>query len=42
VWLRYELFRGHVSQADFEASEAELTDFIRARGNIKPHLADLT
>jgi predicted PolB exonuclease-like 3'-5' exonuclease len=41
VWLRYELFRGRLSQADFEASEAELTDFIKARGNTKPHLADL-
>jgi len=41
VWLRYERFRGRLPQADFEASEAELTDFIRARGNTKPHLADL-
>jgi predicted PolB exonuclease-like 3'-5' exonuclease len=41
VWLRYELFRGRLSPADFEASEAELTDFIKARGNTKPHLADL-
>ena len=39
--LRYELFRGRLSQADFEASEAGLTDFIKARGNTKPHLADL-
>ena len=41
VWLRYELFRGRLSQADFEASEAGLTDFIKARGNTKSHLADL-
>jgi predicted PolB exonuclease-like 3'-5' exonuclease len=41
VWLRYELFRGRLPQADFEASEAELTHFIRGRGNTKPHLADL-
>ena len=32
VWLRYELFRGRLSQADFGASEAELTNFIKARG----------
>jgi predicted PolB exonuclease-like 3'-5' exonuclease len=41
VWLRYELFRGRLSQADFEASEACLVEFIKARGNTKPHLADL-
>ena len=41
VWLRYELFRGRLSHADFEASEAGLTDFIKARGNTKSHLADL-
>jgi predicted PolB exonuclease-like 3'-5' exonuclease len=41
VWLRYELFRGRLSHADFEASETDLTDFIKARGNTKPHLADL-
>jgi len=41
VWLRYELFRGRLSHAEFEASEACLVDFIKARGNTKPHLADL-
>jgi hypothetical protein len=41
VWLRYELFRGRLSDADFQASEACLVDFIEARGNTKPHLADL-
>jgi predicted PolB exonuclease-like 3'-5' exonuclease len=41
VWLRYELFRGRLSHADFEASEACLVDFIKARGDKKPHLVDL-
>jgi predicted PolB exonuclease-like 3'-5' exonuclease len=42
VWLRYELFRGRFSAGEFQASEASLVDFIRARSNTKPHLADLT
>jgi 3'-5' exonuclease len=41
VWLRYELFRGRLSEAEFMASEAGLADFIRARGNSKPYLSDL-
>jgi predicted PolB exonuclease-like 3'-5' exonuclease len=41
VWLRYELFRGRLSEAEFQASEAALIDFIKAHGNTKPHLADL-
>ena len=41
VWLRYELFRGRLSDAEFQASEACLLDFIKARGNTKPHLTDL-
>jgi predicted PolB exonuclease-like 3'-5' exonuclease len=28
VWLRYELFRGALSQDAFEASERNLADFI--------------
>ena len=31
VWLRYELFRGSLSQNAFEASERKLTDFIMPR-----------
>jgi predicted PolB exonuclease-like 3'-5' exonuclease len=31
LWLRYELFRGRLSQAGFQASEASLVDFITAR-----------
>jgi 3'-5' exonuclease len=42
VWLRHELFRGRLTDVEFEASEAGLVDFIKARGNAKPHLADLT
>jgi 3'-5' exonuclease len=41
VWLRHELFRGRLSGAEFEASESALVEFIKARGNTKPHLADL-
>jgi predicted PolB exonuclease-like 3'-5' exonuclease len=41
VWLRHELFRGKLTNEGFEASEANLADFIRARSNIKPHLAAL-
>jgi predicted PolB exonuclease-like 3'-5' exonuclease len=41
VWLRYELFRGRLSDAAFQASQANLVDFIKVRGNAKPHLADL-
>jgi 3'-5' exonuclease len=41
VWLRHELFRGRISAIEFEASEAGLVDFIKVRGNTKPHLAGL-
>jgi 3'-5' exonuclease len=41
VWLRHELFRGRLSPSAFIASEANLVDFIKARDNTKPHLADL-
>jgi hypothetical protein len=41
VWLRYQLFRGHLSKAGFEASEKNLVEFVKVRGNTKPHLADL-
>jgi 3'-5' exonuclease len=41
VWLRYELFRGRLSEETFQASEANLHEFIRTRGNAKPHLAEL-
>jgi predicted PolB exonuclease-like 3'-5' exonuclease len=38
VWLRYELFRGGLSHAAFDASEAGLRDYISARAAEKPHL----
>lgn len=41
VWLRYELFRGRLTNAQFETSESNLAEFIRSRGNTKPHLIDL-
>jgi predicted PolB exonuclease-like 3'-5' exonuclease len=41
VWLRHELFRGRLSDAEFRASEANLADFVKARGNTKPHLTCL-
>ena len=42
VWLRYELFRGRLSDGEFQASEANLSvEFVKARGNTKPHLTEL-
>jgi len=41
VWLRHEPFRGRLSDAEFQASEANLVEFIKTRGNTKPHVADL-
>jgi predicted PolB exonuclease-like 3'-5' exonuclease len=41
VWLRHELFRGKLTNAAFEASEANLAEFIRARSNVKPHLGEI-
>ena len=31
VWLRYEMFRGALSQNAFEASQRNLADFMNAR-----------
>jgi 3'-5' exonuclease len=42
VWLRYELFRGKLSDVAFQASETDLGEFIRARSNTKQHLTQLT
>ncbi len=39
VWLRYELFRGRLTEAEYQTSEACLGDLLKARGNTKPHLA---
>jgi len=41
AWLRYELFRGGLSEPDFQASEANLMELVKARGNTKPHLTCL-
>jgi 3'-5' exonuclease len=41
VWLRYELFRGRLSDAEFQGSETNLVEFVKARENTKPHLNDL-
>jgi 3'-5' exonuclease len=41
-WLRYELFRGKLPDIAFQASEANLSEFIKARSNTKPHLVELT
>jgi predicted PolB exonuclease-like 3'-5' exonuclease len=38
VWLRYELFRGNLTPIQFQFSEQKLREFIKARGNTKPHL----
>jgi 3'-5' exonuclease len=41
IWLRHELFRGRLSDTQFQASEASLIEFVRARSNTKPHLTGL-
>jgi 3'-5' exonuclease len=41
VWLRHELFRGRLADAEFAASERALTEFIRTRGKTKPHLMEI-
>lgn len=38
VWLRHELFRGKLTEAEYHASEADLVEFIKARSEAKPHL----
>jgi len=41
VWLRYELFRGRLSEPEFQGSEVNLVEFVTARGNMKPYLTGL-
>jgi 3'-5' exonuclease len=41
VWLRYELFRGRLTEATHLASEMDLIEFIRRRENTKPHLSGI-
>jgi predicted PolB exonuclease-like 3'-5' exonuclease len=38
VWLRYELFRGRLGPAEYEASNRSLSEYILARQDTKPHL----
>ncbi len=38
AWLRYELFRGKLTEVAFQASEASLREFIQVRSNAKPRL----
>ena len=33
VWLRYELFRGKMTKQSYEASEANLQEFLEERNN---------
>jgi 3'-5' exonuclease len=40
VWLRYELFRGRLSEVGLRGSEANLSDYIRSHSNTKPHLIE--
>jgi 3'-5' exonuclease len=41
IWLRYELFRGKLSPIQFQLSERKLGEFIKIRGDAKPHLDGL-
>ena len=38
VWLRYELFRGKLSEREFQAGWVNLSDYIQTHSNTKPHL----
>lgn len=42
VWLRYELFRGKLTDDGFKTSERCLADFVEERVDKKPHLRWLT
>jgi predicted PolB exonuclease-like 3'-5' exonuclease len=39
IWLRYELFRGRLSEEGLQSSEANLRGYIRSRSDTKAHLA---
>jgi predicted PolB exonuclease-like 3'-5' exonuclease len=41
VWLRYELFRGRLTEATHRASELSLIEFVQRRASTKQHLSDL-
>jgi hypothetical protein len=40
VWLRYELFRGRLTESEYQASERNLADFIATRVNRMPRFAE--
>jgi 3'-5' exonuclease len=40
IWLRYELFRGRLNDAEFQASEQCLAEFINARASAKTTLGN--
>lgn len=39
IWLRYELFRGRLGVGDYEESNRNIAEYLRARQNAKPHLS---
>jgi predicted PolB exonuclease-like 3'-5' exonuclease len=41
VWLRYELFRGRLTENGLRASEANLSEYLRSHRDAKPHLGQL-
>ena len=41
VWLRYELFRGRLTEVTHQASELSLIEFVQRRASTKQHLSDL-
>jgi predicted PolB exonuclease-like 3'-5' exonuclease len=41
LWLRYELFRGRMTEAEYQASEASLSNFVKKREDGKPRLTGL-
>jgi predicted PolB exonuclease-like 3'-5' exonuclease len=41
VWLRHELFCGRLSPIQFQFSEQKLGEFVKARSDAKPHLAEM-
>ena len=38
VWLVYELFRGSITAAELDWSEAQIRDFVASRKSANPHL----
>jgi predicted PolB exonuclease-like 3'-5' exonuclease len=38
LWLRYELIRGKLSEQEFQASEANVSEWIRVHSNTKSRL----